>query len=307
MRCLTSLVLVVVLLPAGCVGTRNAVPASPLEDAQAIPGSLGGIIVDDEERPVAQARLLLLEAGLETESDAGGRFVFLNVPPGQYTLKIEARGHEPKQQKVEMEAATDQVIRILVVRLPEPVPYHETTRFVGLHRCMIYTFVYVTSCSAPYTAVYGTLHRNGVNLSQLGLPPDVVDNKYRYNFSVRPDHAGIVSELVWTPNSDAARFMWFVLTCAWYDAISDDCVPPGQAQPSETNVYARKRGPSPLRIEWQHPRPDWMPWVMARARITGTSEQYVGLALDQRFEMFNTVFYGGTVPDGWSVTKPPSG
>lgn len=162
MRCLASLVLVVVLLLAGCVGTRNAVPAAPLEDAQAIPGSLGGIIVDDEQRPVAQARLLLLEAGLETESDAGGRFVFLNVPPGQ-------------------------------------------------------------------------------------------------------------------------------------------------AQPSEANVYARKRGPSPLRVEWQHPRSDWLPWVMARARITGTSEQYVGLALNQRFEMFNTVFYGGAVPDGWSVTKPPSG
>jgi hypothetical protein len=58
-----------------------------------------------------------------------------------------------------------------------------------------------------------------------------------------------------------------------------------------------------LRIELQ-PRdvkPEWLPTIMARAYLSGPVERPAGAALDQRIEMYNSVFYGLNVPRGWTI------
>lgn len=302
MRAASVAAIIAVLLLAGCAGRASPAGDSGAPDPEAVLGSIGGIVFDDERRPVPQARLTLVERNREEQADSGGRFVFLRLAPGEYTVRAAAAGFQPGSQQVALAAGENVILRIELLPLPAPVAHFVVDQFAAHHACMLYTLVYVTHCSAPYTIAYESLRGQGVDPGAYGLPPDPLENAYRHNFTVEANSTGIVSELVWTPNADATRYMWFTLSCGWYDPVSDGCLPPGATQAAPS--YAGKRGPGPLRIQWEHPNPEWLPWVMAKARVTGDIDQYVGLSLDQRLDMFNTVFYGGPVPEDWSILPP---
>lgn len=58
-------------------------------------GSLRGSVYDkDFSVPVAQARVVILEAGLATTTDNNGNFLFQRVPAGSYTLAFSKEGFE---------------------------------------------------------------------------------------------------------------------------------------------------------------------------------------------------------------------
>lgn len=300
MRTFLGPVLIVVsLLLAGCAEEPTAPnEATRAPEGDADTGSIGGIVFDEERLAIPDVRLTLLEQGESTTSDGGGRFVFLDVPAGTHTLRATVVGFEQGEQQVELGPGEDVVVRLELRAIPAPNAYFETDVGELHHACMLYTALYVSHCTAPYTTAYESLARQGYPPSQFGLPPDLAENVYRHNFTVGPGSTGIVSELVWTANSDATRYMWFTLACGWYDPVSDGCAPPGQGAAA---TFAGRRGPSPLRAQWVHPEPAWLPWVMAKARVTGDLDQYVGASIDQRLTSYNTVFYVGSVPEGWSV------
>ena len=291
------ILLVATLLLAGCAAKPGkSADAAASHDPTVDAGTIGGLVVDDERRPIADARVVLVETDESTTTDGGGRFVFLDVPPGQYTLRSTAGGYENGQMQVALGPGEELVLRLELRLIPSPKAYYETDIGALYHTCMVYTLLYVSHCTAPYTTAYESLARQGVAPSQ--VPPDLAENVYRHNFTVGPNHTGIVSELVWTPNSEATNYMWLTLTCGWYDPVSDGCAPPGQ---TAAPTYTGRRGPSPLRAEWVHPEPAWLPWVMAKARVTGDIDQYAGASVDQRLTTYNTVFYFGPVPTDWSV------
>lgn len=303
-----ALPLTLLLVLTGCsAGPDSSEPAGPQgADEPADPdavGAVAGVVVDDERRPLAEAEVRLLPTDRVERTSDEGRFTFAKVPVGVYTLNVTANAHHPRETLVNVTAARTTSLLVILVPLPTEVSFHETTQYSGLQQCMIYTSVYLASCSQPYTAAYYTARSNGVNLSQYGLPEDVLTNKYRYNFSVRLEHTGIVSELIWTPASDAARYYKLVVGCAvWYDPIIDECVPPGESATSGRGIYAVARGVNPLRIEWDaHDWDEWLPWVMSRAYLSGPVDRPAGAALDQRIDMYNTVFYGARVPRDWTI------
>lgn len=290
-------ILAAALLLAGCSAKpAKSAETAPSNDASVDAGTIGGLVVDDERRPVPDARITLVEPKESTTADGGGRFVFLNVPPGAYTLRSSAGGYETAEMQVELAPGEELVLRLELRLIPSPNAYFETDIGALYHTCMLYTVLYVSHCTAPYTTAYESLARQGVAPSQ--APRDLAENVYRHNFTVGPNHTGIVSELVWEANSDATNYMWFTLACGWYDPVSDGCAPPGQ---SAVPTFAGRRGPSPLRAEWVHLEPSLLPWVMAKARITGDIDQYAGASVDQRLTTYNTVFYFGPVPADWSV------
>jgi len=290
-------IIVVSSLLAGCAGNPGkSAGATSSPDPTLDLGTIGGVVVDDERLPIPDARVTLVEIDKSTTADGGGRFVFLKVPPGAYTLRAAAGGYESGEIKVELGPAEDLVLRLELRLIPSPRAYFETDIGALYHTCMLYTLLYVSHCTAPYTTAYESLARQGVAPSQ--IPPDLAENVYRHNFTIGPNHTGIVSELVWEANSDATNYMWLTLTCGWYDPVSDGCAPPGQAAAA---TFAGRRGPSPLRAEWVHPEPAWLPWVMAKARVTGDIDQYAGASVDQRLTVYNTVFYFGAVPTDWTI------
>ena len=66
--------------------------AQAAEEASRFPGSIEGWVVDEDGRPVATATVVVLGADLRASTDAGGRFLLLNVPVGSYTLQVQAAG-----------------------------------------------------------------------------------------------------------------------------------------------------------------------------------------------------------------------
>lgn len=298
MRALTLLALMVAAALSGCSS-----PSAP----EALGGAPAGVdvrgqVVDEEARAVAEALVSFPELVRSTRTDGDGKFLVDGVPPGNYTLTVARDGYENLTRTVTVNARTAVLLSIELRAITKSHAGHwETFPFVGIQQCMWFSPSFKAGCSFPYVAAIGTLDGNGVNVTQYGVPRDVMTNQYRYNFSARSGHAGIVSELGWTANTDASRIYALELSCAWYDAAVDDCVAPGQTTWEPGNTYARARGVSPLRIEWTQEKTEWLPWIMSRAYLNGET---VGMALDQRVEMYNTVFYGDPPPPDWRVLEP---
>lgn len=268
-------------------------------------GALQGSVYDDERRPIQDANVGLLPSGQNATTDANGRFVFRQIPVGDYVMHVTKGGFHNLTHNATVAPRRTTSVVLVITPLPADVSFHTTFPYTGHHQCMVYSNVFLGSCSHGYTAVHGTLRSNGVNLSQYNVPPDVLNNKYRYNFSAELDHTGIVSELIWKAQTDASKYFVLQLSCAWYNAAVDECVKPGDTAWANENTYVKARGVSPLRVEWSgHESQIYKTksqWIMSRAYLSGPADRPAGVAVDQKFEMFNTVFYGAPVPDQWSV------
>lgn len=291
---------------AGCAGSstpQSALDPPPADSDQV--GGLQGSVYDDERRPIEGANVALLPLGRNDTTDANGRFSFRQIPIGDYLLQVTKPGFHNLSQNASVAPKRTTSVVLLVLPLPADVSYHVTFPYSGHHQCMVYTNVFLGSCSHAYTAAHGTLRSNGVNLSQYGAPADVLDNRYRYNFSAERDHVEIVSELVWKAATEASRYFVLQLSCPWYNPAVDECVKPGETTWANENTYVKARGVSPLRVEWSgHESQVYekqTTWIMSRAYLSGPADRPAGAALDQKLDMYNTVFYGAPAPSDWSV------
>src|ERR1700694_5869516 len=64
--------------------------------SQTITGSISGAVLDPSEAAVANAKITAVEqerkVTTQTVTDATGRFVFPQMPPGTYTITVQAAG-----------------------------------------------------------------------------------------------------------------------------------------------------------------------------------------------------------------------
>ncbi|MBI2077285.1 MAG: carboxypeptidase-like regulatory domain-containing protein [Euryarchaeota archaeon] len=104
-RFLVSVAVLAVLF-AGCSGAVRS-PAEappPTEASQAAPtgdtGSIRGLVVDDEEKPIPAVTVALVSLRLETSTDAAGAFTFNNITPGSHGIVLEAVGFQAYAKKV---------------------------------------------------------------------------------------------------------------------------------------------------------------------------------------------------------------
>lgn len=304
MRTPTVVAAALALVLAGCTSdsTPQADPGITFDDPSL--GIVRGQVVSEEQQPIADAAVAIDDLGRGAATDVTGSFLIEGVPPGPHTLSITAPGFASVTVPIEVRASeVTEVVRALTAN-PSDGPHGEVFPFVGFEACQWYLPFALAHCSLPYTQAHGTLNRYGVNLSQAGLPPDIQANRDRYNFTVRPNSTGIVSELIWKASSAAATWQALVLACAWYDPTWDECVPPGSVSTGER--YYGVIGTSPIRLEWVHEHPEHLPWVTSRANVNGntTDLRPAGFALDQRIEMYNTVFYGMDPPEGYTAGPP---
>jgi hypothetical protein len=114
---LLAAMLVAVAL-AGCAEAPpgDASPPGPgTAPLQAGMGAITGLLVDDRFRPIhlvadpqgefqTTGFVLLQETGAQAVTNENGEFTFVNLEPGQYTLRVTAAGHEAIPQRVTVAA-----------------------------------------------------------------------------------------------------------------------------------------------------------------------------------------------------------
>lgn len=126
---------------AGCMGAETTPaddPGVPPETADAATpqsdrGSISGIVLDDEQMPVAGVTVALVESANETRSAQDGRFTFNGLEPGSYTLVATRVGFDQTAQKAQVVAGevAELEIRLKPIRVAEPwVWVYEFTRDV---------------------------------------------------------------------------------------------------------------------------------------------------------------------------------
>lgn len=127
--------LVVVLL-AGCAS--HAAPGSMMQrtsgttatsasDADPRGGTVQGVVVSDEQSPLAGVVVSILKTDRRTTTDLEGRFAFASVAPGNYEVEARLGENDPvKVVAAVTEGATVDVTLVIVVkRAVAPEAYHE--------------------------------------------------------------------------------------------------------------------------------------------------------------------------------------
>ncbi len=94
----------VLLSLAGCADEASTPDADPGAPLSAGTGAIQGLLIDDRFRPIGAATVLLFETGDSTTTNDDGEFVFVDLEPGVYTLRITADGHEASPTKVNVDA-----------------------------------------------------------------------------------------------------------------------------------------------------------------------------------------------------------
>ena len=85
------------------------------------PGSLNGTVVGPDDLPMAGATVTLGN-GMDTTNDAHGRFSFIDVAEGDYTLSISKEGFKTATQAVAVKAGDASAIDTLTVQPADPDP-----------------------------------------------------------------------------------------------------------------------------------------------------------------------------------------
>ena len=75
---------------------------------------IGGLVLDELGQPIEGAEVAIDGSGRSARTRATGSFLFLDVPPGRYLLRVRKMGFKPQQRGVEM---VKQIERNLTVKL----------------------------------------------------------------------------------------------------------------------------------------------------------------------------------------------
>lgn len=294
---------------AGCVAAEPSLaPGSALANAEDLDpagefGIVQGNVVSDETIPIANAQVGLQDTTFLALTDASGVFSIRDVPPGTYVLLVGALGHESSARTITVTAGQITQVTVAVAAIQIQEVYYTVVHFAGFFDCALATQNWISMCTYPYTAIEGTLNESGVG----ALPDDLQANRFRFNVTVEKNIGQFVGEVVWTPSSAAATRLLFLLLCGDYDPVPDDCV--------EGIRYTKSpypQGESPIRAqvegetfieegkgsdEYDLTKRDSI-WVMNYVGLPFGSPQ---VAFQQKFEVWDTLFYNGPGPEGWSV------
>lgn len=279
--------------------TRNDLPAAPSPQVDETTGAVQGVVTDDSLSPIAGAQALLKEPGLGAVTDASGTFVFSRVAPGSYNLFVAALGFEAIARRVTVEAGEIAQVSLSLVALPVVEPYSELLVFRGFFGCS-WTAVLVTGpCFFP-----------GPDINPYLFP----DQNRAFYYNVWPHWRTLFAEIAWQQNS-LATGSTLSATLSY-------------ANRTTSHWWSSVQGTSPLLQRCDRTADEWMgcdgdsqlpedePKEIdengtytrhfintGTAEVAGQDLLVFGMAFEQRFELFATVFYWEAMPEGYSARQ----
>ncbi len=163
---------ITVLLFCGMLASSLAPAAESVAQARQAQ-SLAGTVQDANGQPLPQAQVTLTRIGRSALSDATGRFMFRNVPPGTHRVQATLIGYAPASQEVSVESAAS--VQVDFTLQPAPLSLEEI-QVTGIP-----TAADARAVTQATTQLSGkTLERNlaGTVAQTLALQPGV---RVRYN------------------------------------------------------------------------------------------------------------------------------
>lgn len=142
------IVLAALVVLAGCIqadgkaaqvatlpqGTRSVVePTEALVDV----GSVDGVVTDDEQRPIADATVSLLDLDVEVLTGMDGRFEFTNTPIGEHSIVAAKPGYEGQAKSVLVRSRIATEVHFALVPLAIVEPFVEIFPHRALHHVAV--------------------------------------------------------------------------------------------------------------------------------------------------------------------------
>ena len=269
-RVLLATVILVALLFSGCASTGTPSKVQATQPAPRDAGRLEGIVYDAEFNPLKGVRVNVSDHPVSVFTDGRGTFAVDEVSPGEHTVLAELAGYRQATQRVQIAAGEIRSMRLELEPVKTVETYAELIQYSG----------HMTVGLA--TALYAV--RPGTEL----------EDELEFTRDIDLGAETLVATMVFTRTS-AAGAEKFQL-----DSILDGV------------LYNQTYGESPLLN-----RVDEVPQGATRAQhsiwLPRTCDYYivatcyadppssvVQFALDQRFDVYSTIFYGGPAPPGYT-------
>jgi hypothetical protein len=184
------------VLLAGCGDGPDAAPSAgsgttaPIASGK---GAISGLVINDVFRPVPGGVVLIQELGLTATSDSSGQFVFTDLEPGAYLLRVQADGHEAAPQTVDVREGEYAEVEVVARRVMNEGGRIITTEFSVFIPCGV-DFVasgYVLDCTMDqsgdsFRAGFTSNYTEYANATYL-VTEMKAQNPDRYEVQVRED------------------------------------------------------------------------------------------------------------------------
>jgi len=337
MRPLALVPVLLVLALAGCTDQETptddlTVQAPPADEGDAT-GSLLVVVVTPDLKPIEGA--VVHVDNLELSTDRTGSARAAGLAPGSRVIEVDKPGFRPARQGIDIVAGEETRSEVKLLPspaggtgpqeeapptdgdgTPEPQVFQEVFHYQGYFDCSATYLIITGDCLlVADVAVDGAF--GAVNGTPPVRPGDATSEEFVLEFPLDFDWRTVVAEMHWNATTLAGERMTFALEPA--EAPED-----GHAA-----KYGRAEGGSPLlvRLEPGVPHenatasadgeePD-MPNVQGGEvlrtrsyvqgefhRPGGTEFLGVGAAVNQKFDVYVTVFYGGPAPAGYTIGGP---
>jgi hypothetical protein len=316
MRILAALAVSFLIL-SGCAAKTPTIASHPEPpkaklDPTAVAGADTGVVQghvrSDDLLPIAGAIVGLTQSGPEDKTDEAGLFVLRDIAPGKHVLVAQRLGYGSVARSVQVVAGQVATLEITLkaMEVPKEV-YSETVQTPGYLECGFGMAAFAAPCTYPYRLVHGNAMKYGVNLTNYGFAPDLHPNRFWLNITVKPGADQLVAEMVWRAGSAAAQTMRLFILCGDFDPTLNECTQ--GIRYGNGNGFA---GTSPVRvtIDAKEFRTKGCPaskfclkdkpiWVANDVALPWATPPQV--AFQQKVEVWDTVFYNGPGPDGFTV------
>lgn len=243
-------------------------------------GVIRGVVIDETISPVPGARVVLVSQDSETITDADGIFIFSDLEPGPYFLKVSKLGFAGLQASTTVTAGVYKppIVRVMLTSDPESLPYLDEFVWSGFFTCSTAAFQVCPAVDEFVLCTAGSC--------------DTLKDEFMYQVEIESPPTWINTELVWEATQVLAKELDFYLEKA----------------NKETGGWSHKRsveGPSPLLITVDEDEAAGMGFGVEndmQHRIFPRIAPESALFINQKMAVYTHEFYNYSPYEGWRFT-----
>ena len=291
---------------AGCAGEETAPEDSdetPFDDKEvevtADTGGVRGVVLNDAIVPVAGALVELLGTESSQETDEQGRFAFSKVVPGTYFLSVSKPLHQAIQTQVHVVAGVKdpEVLKVQLVRDFQQDPFLTVFPMDGFFTC---------TQAGLYPSVLGVGVGYGSSPCH-AISPDIdlcnagalcLDQNRVFETELKAGWQSVIYEMTWEASASGTSQNLGVVISEDYEtrAKTHNWANYGGPNPVMFRINVGEEGPG----EQSGPIPAEGVPELSMFQGVRASGLAPGLALDQDFTAWFSMFHYAPAPEDWS-------